>query len=104
MITNHKNQCPDCGGTLKNLGCVKRIIRGKNGDKEWTKVRRFHCSKCGKIHRELPSCLMPYKHYNKEIIQGVVDGTITSYDLDYEDYPCETTIKEWKKLRKKRLL
>ncbi|SHJ14753.1 hypothetical protein SAMN02745229_04150, partial [Butyrivibrio fibrisolvens DSM 3071] len=47
------------------------------------------------FHTELPDCLVPYKHYDSEIITGVIDGIVTSDDEDSEDYPCEETMKRW---------
>lgn len=39
--------------------------------------------------------LVPYKHYEAEIISGVLDGTVTQDDTDSEDYPCAGTMKRW---------
>lgn len=58
-------------------------------------IRRLKCSKCGKLHRELPDCLAPYKHYATEIISGVLDRAITPMDEDSSDYPCEATMSRW---------
>lgn len=104
MIINNESTCPKCAGHLKPIGKVKRIIRTKGGDKHWIKIRLLVCIKCGKTHRELPNYLFPYKHYEASIIEGVLDGTITYYDLDYEDYPCEITMKRWIDARNKHLL
>ena len=38
-------------------------------------IRRLKCSNCGRLHRELPDCLVPYKHYASEVISGVLDGS-----------------------------
>ena len=58
-------------------------------------IRRFRCSGCGRYHNELPDCLLPYKHYEAEAISGVIDGVVTSDDLDSEDYPCVYTMLLW---------
>ena len=100
MVTNDESTCPECGGTLKQRGHVKRIVRTKGGNTHWIKIRRLVCNECGKEHRELPDCLLPYKHYEAEIIKGVISGIITSDDLDYEDYPCEMTMKRWRESQK----
>ena len=96
MITNNQSNCPKCGGLLKYYDSVKRIVRTKGGISYWIKIRRMVCLECRSTHRELPKYLVPYKHYEIDIIQGFIDGTITSFDLDYEDYPCDMTIKNWK--------
>ena len=44
----------------------------------------------------LPDFMVPYKHYDSETISGVIDETVTSDDLDSENYPCEMTMQRWK--------
>ena len=44
---------------------------------------------------ELPDCLLPYKHYQTEIVSGVLDETVTSDDLGYENYPSFMTMLRW---------
>lgn len=95
MITSDESTCPKCGGYLKYYDKVRRIVRTKGGNVYWIKVDRFSCINCGSIHRKLPNYLLPYKHYKADIIKGFLSGELTSFDLDYEDYPCETTIKQW---------
>lgn len=104
MVNINEVICPHCGGDLKYYNTIQRIIKTKGGKNSWIEIRRLVCKKCGSIHRELPTCLLPYKHYDTEIIEGVVNGEITQYDLDYEDYPCELTIKKWRESQKIHLL
>ena len=40
--------------------------------------------------------LHPYKQYDSEIIDGVIEGLIDSDTLGFEDYPCEMTMKRWR--------
>lgn len=87
--------CPHCKSRLYKYDKVKRLLKSTNGRKQFLKIQRYRCPKCGKIHRNLPDCLFPYKHYNSEIIIGVIDGLITCETLGYEDYPCEMTMKRW---------
>ena len=44
----------------------------------------------------MPKNILPFKHYEKDIIEGVTEGWITSDTLGYEDYPCEMTMKRWR--------
>ena len=97
MVISNGSNCPDCGSFLKYYDEVHRIVRTKGGNKYWIKIRRFKCNFCNKIHRELPDFIFPYKHYEADIIKGVLDGSITSEDYEYEDYPCDTTMKRWTK-------
>lgn len=96
MINNGLEICPCCGGKLKRHGKVSRIVRTIGGKKYRVSVQRFICSLCGSTHRMLPEYLTPYKHYEKAIITGFLNGSITSFNLDYEDYPCDSTIYKWK--------
>lgn len=104
MIKTSDSNCPICGGTLRRIGMVKRIVRTDYGQTTWTRIRRMICQDCGVVHREIPDSLLPYKHYEARIIRGFIDNSLTSCDLEYEDYPCETTIQEWKKIFTKGLV
>lgn len=59
------------------------------------KIRRLECKPCGKLHRELPDCLVPYKQYAAEVISGVLDGFVTPDDEDSANYPCVATMHRW---------
>ena len=67
----------------------------EGGVKEQLIIRRFHCKNCHSYHSELPDCLVPYKHYETEVISGVLDGIVQPDDLDSEDYPSFTTMLRW---------
>ena len=41
--------------------------------------------------------MIPYKHYGSDIIEDVVDEVVGSDDLETENYPCEATMKNWKR-------
>ena len=47
------------------------------------------------MRNELPTNLSPHKHYEVDVIEGVVDGVITQDDLESEDYPCARTMERW---------
>ena len=87
--------CPVCGEPLSYRDSCERIMRLEGGDRQRFLIRRLKCSNCGRIHRELPDCLVPYKHYASEVISGVLDGVVTPEDDDSADYPCETTMRRW---------
>lgn len=74
---------------------VDRIVIRKYGIKEKTKIVRFRCDCCAVTLRELPDWLLPFKHYDKNIIVGVVEGLINSNTIGFEDFPCEITMKRW---------
>lgn len=92
-----KLMCPKCDCNLKRYDCVKRIIRHEGGKKEYILVERYQCPRCKSIHRILPNNLYPYKQYEADIIDGVIEELIDSSILGYEDYPSEATMKRWKR-------
>lgn len=96
MTVCNTSKCPNCGGELKHYDSVNRVIKTKGGNKSYIKVRRLKCTICKKIHRNVPSYLIPYKHYDVDIISGVIEGYITPDTIGYEDYPCEMTMIRWK--------
>ena len=61
-------------------------MKGEGGTRKWLMIRRFRCSKCMKLHNELPGVVLPYKHYDSEVISGVLEKVVTPDDLDSEDY------------------
>nr|DAR15026.1 MAG TPA: MqsA [Caudoviricetes sp.] len=104
MVCQGKTECPNCKGSLRYYDSVKRIIKGKYGKKHYVLLGRYRCCQCGIIHRSLPENILPYKHYEAEIIFGVLDEIITSDTLGFEDYPNEQTMREWQQARKKHSL
>ncbi len=90
-----KPPCPYCEGPLEYRDSVMRILRREGGAKNWLIIRRLKCLTCNTLHRELPDCLLPYKHYESEIISGVIDEIVTPDDLDSENYPSAETMLLW---------
>ena len=82
---------------MKHRDYVKRILKGKNGEVRWLRIRRLVCTSesCHSLHRELPDILAPYKHFEADIIAGVLDGLITPDTEGFEDHPCEETMHKW---------
>lgn len=88
--------CRKCNVKMSHRDYVKRLIRIDYGRKQWIIIERFICPVCNTVHRNLPDNVLPFKHYTKNIVEGVLDGTITPDILGYEDYPTENTMKRWK--------
>lgn len=103
-MSNNTNTCPRCGHSAEYYDKVLRIVRTKRGKKYWQQVPRLRCLSCGHIHRTLPDTLIPFKHYERDIIDGFVSGTLSQSNLDFEDYPCDATISKWKGSQKLHLL
>lgn len=89
--------CPDCGRPMKYRDSCKRNEKKAGGDRQNYWISRYSCKWCKRTLRGLPDVLAPYKHYNVDIIMGVLDGEISPDDPEYEDYPCEKTMQRWKK-------
>ena len=97
MVKEAESMYPICGGQLKYYDRTRRKVKVGNGNNKSEEVFRRICIVCGHTHRVVPDDLFPYKQYAETIILGFLAGSMSSYNLDYEDYPCEGTIKNWKK-------
>ena len=74
---------------------VPRHRKIEGGVKEWFLIERYSCpAGCG-LFRVLAEFLFPHKHYDADIITGVLDGTVTPEKKEFEDYPCEKTMERW---------
>ena len=74
IISEEVHSCPKCGGQLNNKDYRERQGWTKYGDKHHYLLRRLQCKECGAIHIELPYFLLPYKRYNAEAIESVLNG------------------------------
>jgi hypothetical protein len=58
-------------------------------------IRRLFCPECGRIHHELPDCIVPYKRHCAATIEKIIDDKA-------EEPPCESKtirrIKTWWKI------
>ena len=95
MVRIGETACPKCGQELEYCDTVRRIVRTKGRVTYKAYIRRLRCTGCGRLHRELPESIFPYKQYEAEVIRGVLEGLITSDTLGYENYPCEATMRAW---------
>lgn len=95
MVYYNESTCPSCGGELSYYDQVLRRIKTGNGEIQKFKMRRLKCKNCTKVHREITDEILPFKHYNREVIKGVINGWITSSTIGYEDYPTELTMNRW---------
>lgn len=84
--------CPACHGSLRVRDSKLRRVINQAGDTEIYRLRRFKCQNCGKLHLELPSCIVPYKHYSADVIGAEL------YHVR-EDCPAEdSTILQWRQI------
>ena len=89
--------CPRCGERMVYRERCRRQEKTAGGDTWDYWISRYKCKPCQHTVRVLPDFLAPFKHYNVDIIMDVIDGRITSDDPEYEMYPCEQTMRRWKK-------
>lgn len=96
MIRVGVDKCPNCSNLLRYYDKVKRRYFGSNRYETYISLPRFRCNSCRKIHRVFNDDILPYKHYMLSIIkEAIADKEEFAYEN--EDYPCEMTIKRWKK-------
>ena len=91
VTSKEVHSCPRCGGKLKVKDYRKRQGWSKYGDKHQYLLRRLRCKKCGAVHIELPHTLLPYKRYDTEAVESV---------LNSEDSDCVVSIRtkvRWKR-------
>lgn len=95
--------CPVCGSKLEKKGWVDRIHKKEGGRKEWYKIEVRKCTKesCGKSHRLLPDKSVPYKHYDADLIEAIIDGLAGEEDPALEEGPSPCTMKRWKEWGKR---
>jgi len=90
--SGEQNCCPCCGGALKVIGSRERKYIKATGEHVILIIRRLKCGACKRIHHELPDILVPYKRYDSESIEAVLNGgTALSVAAD------ESTISRWKR-------
>ena len=89
-------KCDKCGGDCKYYDTVKRGVLYGGGVKRIAYVKRVKCLTCGSIKRVLPSYILPCVHYCKDVVDGCVNGTIGPWLVEYEDRPCDISVKRWK--------
>lgn len=83
--------CPCCQGALGRFGLRRRVFVLGSGEVYRLLIRRLRCSRCHKIHHELPAQLVPYKRYAAAAIEQVVEGWQQPIDVAVD----ESTLCRW---------
>ena len=89
--------CGRCKTEMKHYDFVTRVVRTGYGRKRYLRVERRYCPKCRRTVRMTPEGLYQFKQYEADIIDGFVNGSNEIFMEEFEDYPTEQTIKNWKK-------
>jgi len=92
IISLVRCRCPLCGGAVYHRDYKSRDVKKLNGDVWHFKLRRLLCDDCEKLHTEIPDIVQPYKHYDSEAIQSVLDGGEKARDCVADD----STIRRWR--------
>jgi hypothetical protein len=85
-------KCPLCGGAVYHRDYRSRKSKKLNGEIWLFMLRRLLCEDCAKLHTEIPDIIQPFKHYDSETIQSVIDGGEKARDCVAD----ESTINRWK--------
>ena len=92
IISLATSECPLCEGFLKHRDRKPRDVKSLIGEVRHFSLRRLLCIVCEKLHTEIPNIIQPFKHYDSETIQNVIDNTELSKDCVADD----STISRWK--------
>jgi hypothetical protein len=84
--------CPQCGGALKYRDSRKRGVKNLFGEARCFFLRRLRCTVCGRFHTEIPDIILPYKRYDAETIQSVLDGEESATACAADD----STMHRWR--------
>ena len=76
------SDCPVCGVALEMRGRRPRVYYDGGGQKRVLVIRRLKCCGCGRIHHELPDCVVPYKRHCAETIEGITADRTESTPCD----------------------
>jgi len=92
IISMSPCKCPLCGGAVYHRDRKARDSKRLNGEVLHFSLRRLLCENCEKLHTEIPDIIQPYKHYDSEAIQNVLDGGEEAGGCVADD----STIRRWK--------
>jgi len=71
---------PRVPDTHEVSGFTSAAVWQEGGTKLWGRIRRLFCKNFHRLYNELSIILCPYKHYEVEVIEGVVDEVISPDD------------------------
>ena len=86
--------CPLCSGDLVYRDSKPRISKNLLGEIRHFLLRRLRCQNqdCKKLHTELPNIIQPYRHYDSDAIQSVLDDSEDGLACVADN----STIRRWK--------
>lgn len=81
----------ECGSKVLKRGSKERYLINNDGVRNRFILKRVYCPVCNKLHMVMPDFIEPYKQYNKNVIDGVRNGTNDCSAAD------NATLYRWKK-------
>jgi len=84
--------CPLCGKNLVYRDSKLREVKNLFGEIRCFLLHRLRCTGCKSLHTELPDTIQPYKHYDSDAIQTILDGSTDASACAADD----STIRRWK--------
>lgn len=81
----------ECGSKVLKRGSKERYLINNDGVRNRFILKRVYCPACNKLHMVMPDFIEPYKQYNKNVIDGVRNGTNDCSAAD------NATLYRWKK-------
>jgi hypothetical protein len=103
MIDSGEALCPICGGLLKLHGSYPRCIidKGENAHHGW--IAQGYCAASNKYHSLIPSFVLPYRHYEAEVIEETLTDYEESGDISLLESPVNnSTLYRWLRQFKER--
>lgn len=86
------SRCPVCDASLAVIGSRPRTRRTADGTRQIVIIRRLQCDGCGRIHHELPDCVVPYKRYDADSLETfATQGRTAAIAAD------ESTLQRWER-------
>jgi predicted RNA-binding Zn-ribbon protein involved in translation (DUF1610 family) len=92
IFSSSTHKCPLCGGFLSYRDRRCRNVINIYGESRCFSLRRLRCEVCEKLHIEIPDIIQPFKHYDSEAVQNVIDETELSKNCVADN----STISRWK--------
>ncbi|NLM78384.1 MAG: hypothetical protein GX173_09905 [Ruminococcaceae bacterium] len=84
--------CCNCDYLLEVCGSRRRGYIESSGERIVLVIRRLYCQSCKRIHHELPDLLVPYKRYDRESIESVLEETGQA-----QEAADDSTISRWRR-------
>jgi hypothetical protein len=96
LIDSGEVMCPICGGLLKLHGSYSRCLidKGENTHHGW--IAQVYCAASNKYHSLIPSFVLPYRHYEAEVIEEALRYNEGSGDVALLESPVNnSTLYRW---------